>query len=152
MLQGFAAFKLNLQLSQEYDAKLAKAAGRFRNQLTGSAFEQWKQHAQYSKELKNKLATAVGALRNRSLRSAFCGWREAAAIKREHSQKVDSGYLLYIHALTRSISILGRLEVPARWFNATGHALLPDQCCSLPHVLYMSVCSIVCSRTPVSLC
>ena len=87
-LQGFAAFKLNVQLSQEYNDNLAKAVGKFRNQLVASAFETWKQHAQHNKLLKSRLATAVGALRNRDLRSAFCGWREAAALRKEHKQKV----------------------------------------------------------------
>ena len=87
--QGFAAFRLNVQLSHEYSDKLAKAAGKFRNQVVGSAFESWKQYAQHNKMLQSRLATAVGALRNRELRAAFCGWREAAAVRKGHKQKVN---------------------------------------------------------------
>ena len=84
---GLCSFKLNVQLAHEYKDKLARAAGRFQNQLVGSAFETWKHYAQH-KLLQSRLATAVGALRNRGLRSAFCGWWEAAAIRKEHKQKV----------------------------------------------------------------
>ena len=99
MTQGLAAFKLNVQLSQEYNDKLAKAAGKFRNQLVGSAFEQWKQYTQYVRVLKIRLATAVGAMRNRGLKSAFCGWQEAAAVRREHKQKVGSPHSICCTAL-----------------------------------------------------
>ena len=87
-VQGLAAFKLNVQLSHEYNDKLAKAAGKFRNQLVGSAFESWKQHAQHNKLLQSRLGTAVGVLRHRGIRAAFTGWREAAAIRKEHKHKV----------------------------------------------------------------
>lgn len=87
-MQGFTAFKLNVQLSREFNDKLARAAGKFKNQLVGSAYETWKQYAQHNKMLQSRLATAVGALRNRGLRLAFCGWREAALIRKEHKQKV----------------------------------------------------------------
>ena len=89
-MQGFAAFRLNVQLSHEYDEKLAKAAGKFKNQLVGTAYETWKQYTQHNKMLQSRLAIAVGALRNRDLRSAFCGWREAASVRKEHKQKVRS--------------------------------------------------------------
>lgn len=82
------AFKLNVQLSHEYSDKLAKAAGKFKNQLVGTAYETWKQYAQNNRMLQSRLATAVGALRNRDLRSAFCGWKEASIVRKEHKQKV----------------------------------------------------------------
>lgn len=88
VVQGFAAFRLNVQLSHEYNEKLVKAAGKFKNQLVGTAYETWKQHTHHNKMLQSRLATAVGALRNRDLRSAFCGWREAAAVRTAHKQKV----------------------------------------------------------------
>lgn len=88
VMQGFAAFRLNVQLSHEYNEKLAKAAGRFKNQLLGTAYETWKQYTQHNQMLQSRLATAVGALRNRDLRSAFCGWREATTVRKEHKQKV----------------------------------------------------------------
>jgi len=87
-LQGYAAFKLNVQLAHDFKDKLARAAGRFQNRLVGSAFETWKHYTQHNKLLQSTLATAVGALRNRGLRSAFCGWREAASVRKEHKQKV----------------------------------------------------------------
>ena len=87
-MQGFAAFRLNVQLSHEYNEKLAKAAGNFKNRLVGTAYETWKQYTQHNKMLQSRLGTAVGALRNRGLRSAFCGWREAASVRKEHKQKV----------------------------------------------------------------
>lgn len=87
-MQGFTAFKLNVELSHEFNDKLARAAGKFKNQLVSSAYETWKQYAQHNKVLQSRLATAVGALRNRGLRSAFCGWREAALVSKGHKQKV----------------------------------------------------------------
>lgn len=97
-MQGFAAFRLNVQLSQEYSEKLAKAAGKFKNQLVGAAFETWKQYTQHNKMLQARLATAVGALRNRGLRSAFCGWQEAATIRKEHKQKVRQSHFIRVIA------------------------------------------------------
>ena len=90
-LQGFAAFKLNVQAAEEYRDKLARAAGKFKNQRMGVAFESWKQHTQHKQLLQQHLTQAVAALVNRSLRAGFIGWREAAATKREHSQKVHQG-------------------------------------------------------------
>ena len=87
-MQGFGAFRLNVQLSHEHNEKLAKAAGKFKNQLVGAAYETWKQYTQHNHMLQSRLATAVGALRNRDLRSAFCGWQEAAAVQKEHKKKV----------------------------------------------------------------
>ena len=101
VLQGFTAFKLNVQLSREFNDKLARAAGKFKNQLVGSAYETWKQYAQHNKMLQSRLATAVGALRNRGLRSAFCGWREAALVRKEHKQKVRSAQLFTVMSIHR---------------------------------------------------
>ena len=89
-LQGFAAFQLNVQSSHEYNSKLARAAGKFHNQLVGSAFETWKHYAQHKKLLQSKLATAVAAFRSRGLRAALCGWREAVAVRKDHKQKVSA--------------------------------------------------------------
>lgn len=86
--QGFRAFKSNVQAAREDREKLAKAAGKFKNQRMGLAFETWKQHTQYKLLLQSRLKQAVGALLNHSLRAGFSGWREAAAIKREHAKKV----------------------------------------------------------------
>lgn len=87
-VQGFAAFKLNVQAAQEDQEKLARAAGKFKNQRMGLAFETWKQHTQHTQLLQSCLTKAVAALVNRSLRAGFTAWRDAAALKKQHSQKV----------------------------------------------------------------
>ena len=87
-MQGFAAFKLNVQAAQEDREKLARAAGKFKNQRMGLAFETWKQHTQHTQLLQSCLTKAVAALVNRSLRAGFTAWRDAAALKKQHSQKV----------------------------------------------------------------
>lgn len=104
-MQGLAAFKLNVQMSHENSEKLAKAAGRFKNQLMGSAFESWKQRAQHNKLLLSRLATAVAALRNHGLRAAFCGWREAAAVRKVHKHKVGLNSLLTCSTLQQQKSL-----------------------------------------------
>ena len=87
-MQGFAAFKLNVQTAQEDRVKLARAAGKFKNQRMGLAFETWKQHTQHKQLLQSCLSKAVAALVNRSLRAGFTAWRDAAALKKQHSYKV----------------------------------------------------------------
>ena len=87
-MQGFAAFKLNVQTAQEDREKLARAAGKFKNQRMGLAFETWKQHTQHKQLLQSCLSKAVAALVNRSLRAKFTAWRGAAALKKQHSHKV----------------------------------------------------------------
>ena len=125
-MQGLAAFKLNVQLSQEYNDKLAKAAGKFRNQLVGTAFEEWKQHTQYVGMLKTRLATAVGALRNRGRKAAFCGGQEAAAVRREHKQKVEHS--------TRSAAQNLSLNTNLMQLTAIGHDVIKEKtvcpCCT----------------------
>ena len=43
-MQGFAAFKANVQRASNKQAALEKAAACFRNQMMASAFNAWMQH------------------------------------------------------------------------------------------------------------
>ena len=77
-----------MQAEREDRDKLARAAGKFKNQRLGLAFETWKQQTQHKQLLQSHLTQAIAALCNRSLRAGFLGWREAAAV-RAHKQKVS---------------------------------------------------------------
>ena len=131
-LQGFAAFKHNVQEVHEDRDKLARAAGKFKNQRMGLAFETWKQHTQHKQLLQSHLSQAVAALTNRSLRAGFMGWREAAAVRKAHQQKVCTcAHVPCLHWLT---ACMAGLDSYQSYREIAGHRCLyaSMSSCSIP--------------------